>query len=259
MKKYILYGFVLYAAFSMYSFSTGFGNPATGAPGESGASCGQGGCHASGAFSPELSFTMTDSNGNLVTTYDPGSQYQISIKVNHTGLPSGYGFQMVCLDGDGEPANSFVDLPSGVQEIDRLDRQYVGHSTPSPVDSITVTWIASQSTEHTFYAGANAVNGNSSPTGDGSAQGSFTVTQNSSSTTELATFNLQVFPNPTTDIINVPTEIAVKEMQLFDLTGKNIQSSNTNSMNIAQLESGQYLIRVLDTENKTYSEQIQKI
>jgi len=261
MKKYILLGFVIYTALSMFSFSTGFGVPATGAPGESGASCGQGGCHASGTFSPELSFTLTDGAGEAVTNYVAGQEYTISLKINHTGLPSGYGFQMVCLDASENSVSTFSDLPAGVQERMALDRQYIEQASPSPVDSIPLKWTAPDNGQGpvTFYAIGNAVDGNSSPTGDGAARGTFTVDENVLSTNDLADIKLKVFPNPSYDVINVPVEIKVKEMQLLDISGKTIQTTSSNSMNVANLESGQYLIKVLDNNNKIYTEQIQKI
>jgi len=263
MKKTILYIFTLYAAFCMLSFSGGFGNPATGAPGEAGASCGQAGCHAAGQFSVNLDVFMIDSDGNHVAEYMPGETYTVSLKINHSGLPVGYGFQMVCLEDAGNMAiDNFSDLPSGTQELAFLDRKYVSHSERLPTDSIPLTWTApaAETGSVTFYAGANAVNGNGSPVGDGSATGSFSFTEaQESSTSDIQSIDLDIYPNPTTDILTIPSTIVVKELNVVDLQGSNLKTSYSNSINISELTNGNYVVRVKDKNGQRYSELIQKI
>lgn len=263
MKKTILYILTLYAALSMYSFSGGFGNPATGAPGESGASCGQAGCHAAGAFSVALDVTMADSDGNLVEEYLPGETYTIGLKINHSGLPTGYGFQMVCLQDEGNAAiNNFSDLPNGTKVLTALEREYISHAQRLALDSIPLTWTApeKETGSITFYAGANAVNGNGSPAGDGSATGSFTFAEAlGSSTSDIDKLDLDIYPNPTTDIITIPGNILVKELDVVSLQGVTVKSSKSNSISIAELTNGNYVVRVLDRTGQRYSELIQKI
>ncbi len=260
MKKVIFYAFAAFAALTLISNSTGYRFPATGAPGEDGTSCAQSGCHNGGTFAPELSFSLTDAEGDLVNSYTAGDEYTVSIKINSTGLPGGYGFQMVSLSSNDEPVNNFINLPSTIQEVNRLERQYITHTSTFFTDSISVQWVAPEAGQEsvTFYAIGNAVNTNGRPGGDAAGRGTFTVTENLSSTNDISELELNIFPNPTQDVITVPNTIAVKELNVYDLNGKLIRTTAANSINISDAESGNYLIKVLDRNNTIYTEQIQK-
>ena len=76
---------------------------------------------------------------------------------------------------------------------------------------------------------------------------------------ELASFNAQVFPNPTSGILNVRLEDEVKEytMEILDVTGKLMHKSNENQrlveMDMTSYASGQYFIRLFNLNEKTMS------
>lgn len=261
MKKVIFYAFAAFAALTLISNASGYRFPATGAPGEDGTSCAQAGCHNGGTFAPELSFSLTDSNGDLVNSYTAGDEYTVSMKISSTGLPGGYGFQMVSLNAADEPVNNFINLPSTMQEITRLERQYITHTGIFFTDSISIEWVAPDAGQEsvTFYAIGNAVDANGRNSGDAAGRGTFTISENLSSTNELTELELNIFPNPTQDVISIPNNIVVKEVHLYELSGKLIRTGTTNSMNISDVESGNYLIKVIDRSNTIYTEQVQKI
>lgn len=266
MKKFLLVFTIFAAVLSMTSFQSGYGsgsgNGVTGAPGESGATCGRAGCHASGAFSPSVSVTLTDSDGESVSEYIPDMTYTVSLKINTTGLPGGYGFQMVCLDDTEEmPVNTFSDFPQDVGETTINGRQYVEQFRRLPVDSIAMTWTAPSASTGavTFYAVGNAVNSNGGPQGDGVATGSFTFTEGEeSSTSDIQDLELGVFPNPTEDYLNVPNTIQVATMEVMSMDGKLQRTAVSNQVNISDLVSGTYLVSVIDRGNKQYRQIIQK-
>ncbi len=262
MKKTLLLLSVLYAAFSMFSFSGGFGSPATGAPGENGTTCGQGGCHSAGQFDVELNLSMIDSNGESVEEFIAGETYTVALKVDHTGLPSGYGFQMVCLTEDGDqPINNFSDLPDNVKETMRMNRQYVEHSSRLPVDSIPITWTApaAETGSVTFYASGNAVNGNGTSSGDGANVGSFTFMElMDSSSEEISAPTIDIFPNPTTDYIYTETDKQISEMTVLDMQGKIMTRTTKDKVDVSALANGQYILKIQTIDGQQHSKKIQK-
>ena len=54
-----------------------------------------------------------------------------------------------------------------------------------------------------------------------------------------------VYPNPTTDLLNISTDEILEEYQVFDTTGKEVLKGRfeTNRMNVAQLQSGIYILK----------------
>ncbi len=62
---------------------------------------------------------------------------------------------------------------------------------------------------------------------------------------------INVFPNPTNDIININSkEINVRKIEIYDILGARLRSyteDNINLINISDLESGMYLLKMYDT------------
>ena len=86
---------------------------------------------------------------------------------------------------------------------------------------------------------------------------------NSLNTATLAneTFNAKqfdVFPNPTTGIININSDVAVS-VSIVDVTGKVVFTANNitkeNSINLSGLQKGMYLAKIT-TANATTTEKI---
>ncbi len=156
----------------------------TGAPGESGLTCGT--CHVGGAFTTVEALgvfevgTMTP-----VTTYVPGTTYDVSFGITATtGTPSGYGFQMTALDAANADAGTFQNLGANVQMAAAANvggRTYVEHGGGTSASGVfMMQWVAptAGTGDVTFYYAGNAVDGTGTTGNDvGSAGGSITITE----------------------------------------------------------------------------------
>ncbi|MGJ8591148.1 MAG: T9SS type A sorting domain-containing protein [Aquaticitalea sp.] len=73
--------------------------------------------------------------------------------------------------------------------------------------------------------------------------------------------SISIFPNPATNVINIelPSNVEISEATIYSLTGqKLLEFSNTNKIDISNLSSGMYLLRMKDTENNSITKQIIK-
>ena len=220
--------------------------PATTAPGESGQFCGSTGCHSSGNFFPELEIQVFDLEGREIDRYVSGENYTVSLVINHVGFPSRYGFQIVSLKNeDTSVINNFVNIPDFIHEIELLGRQYVEHDFPLPFDSIPLSWIGPEkgTGDITFYAAANAVNGNGSPTGDGSDTTRLILKEAEGSSTEESMLStISIFPNPAQNLISINAENDFGSIRIFDLNGRVHIESNNAQIDISGLTKGIYFI-----------------
>jgi hypothetical protein len=125
-------------------------------------------CHSNINFSPNLMVGLYDGE-TQVDKYDPGKEYTLRYELMNSGSPAGFGFQTVALNSNDESAGSFSDLPDGFRMIELNNATYVEHESPRPVNSFEVKWTAPQEGGETItvYTGSVAINGNSSPSGDG--------------------------------------------------------------------------------------------
>lgn len=64
------------------------------------------------------------------------------------------------------------------------------------------------------------------------------------SVNDLFATDLAVYPNPTNSIVNVSSKYDITKIEVFNLLGKNVLTSNENKVNISSLSKGIYLIKV---------------
>ena len=179
-KKFVLFTIILSTIFSL-QYASGpaslVGQAYTGAPGESGTLCGS--CHSAGAFgTPSTALSITDAMGMPVTSYTPGTTYQIALTaIAGTGSPAGYGFQLTVLDGANNDVANFSN-PSSNAKISTAaaiagGRTYAEHNGVSPTSTFTFDWVAPAATtgDLTFYYNVNLVNGNGGTSGDSGGNG----------------------------------------------------------------------------------------
>lgn len=92
----------------------------------------------------------------------------------------------------------------------------------------------------TFYWSVKAI--------DASAVNSTLSTEqvySSLSTTDIAKKNIKIYPNPTSDVVNIQANQAVVKVNVYNLAGQQVFSrANTSSFNIQSLNKGVYLIEV---------------
>ncbi|MGA9212427.1 T9SS type A sorting domain-containing protein [Kaistella sp.] len=69
-------------------------------------------------------------------------------------------------------------------------------------------------------------------------------------TGETKTFVTTLYPNPTSDILNIETQQNISKIEIFDMTGKLLKTTNgkDKKVSVSQLTKGMYLIK-LYTEN----------
>ncbi len=71
--------------------------------------------------------------------------------------------------------------------------------------------------------------------------------------TKSATNNLRVYPNPSTDVLNISSTSAIESLKLYNMNGQEIECSlhNGNSIATSSLETGLYILH-LNTSTDTY-------
>ena len=73
---------------------------------------------------------------------------------------------------------------------------------------------------------------------------------------ETLGYELNVYPNPTTGIISVNAE-NLQSVEVMDLTGRTVMTSNENTFNMGSLANGVYMLRI-NTANGTAMQKVVK-
>ena len=76
---------------------------------------------------------------------------------------------------------------------------------------------------------------------------------NTTELTENKTIN--IYPNPVEDVLTLQSDQSIKEILLFDFTGKKIELTgfNLNELNVSLLQPGIYIIQLKTIENEYLS------
>lgn len=220
----------------------------TGAPGDvfqggNAKTCGVNGCHNNGAFAPvtvTVSLLESDTSTTSLTQYIPGKQYIARVRVTTgSGAPKGYGFQMIAIrNRDSIPANGFTDASTtNNYRLKTLtgNRMYAEHPTMSTTNTFDVLWKgpAAGSGSITFYAAGNAVNDNTSNTGDGATTTKFTVTEGTiSGTNDLnqEVSGMRISPNPVLATGQLMFDLSTngaRRILVYDLAGRIVWENNS--------------------------------
>ena len=79
------------------------------------------------------------------------------------------------------------------------------------------------------------------------AEATVTVEDSTLSTNEFENANVSLYPNPATSQITIEaTGIKITEVSIYDLTGKIVKTSENSQINVSNLPSGVYLVRLTD-------------
>ena len=158
MKKNLIFVFfgsgILWYLFSAHNSGAAFGGlgDQTGSP-LSVSNCAS--CHNGGNFSPLVTVTLTDSNGQVVNGYKPGASYTLEINVTAgSGNPIGYGVQAVALDNTNQNAGTFDSIYTANTRITNYNnRQYLEQDGFKQDGTFSVKWTAPRylSFNVTFY------------------------------------------------------------------------------------------------------------
>ena len=63
--------------------------------------------------------------------------------------------------------------------------------------------------------------------------------------------SLSIYPNPVNDILNIETDNLIEKIEILDLSGKLIATEFYHQINVAQLTSGIYFIKVVTSEGNS--------
>ena len=144
-------------------------------------------------------------------------------------------------NGIGEPGTSFT-LNFGTTDVSEftLNDFSIGDSLPGLLNNTLYQWRI------------DAINCSGTTIGD---VWSFTTGETLSiNTNEIE--QIKVYPNPTTDILNIKTSLEINRIEIYDLLGKNIKSYtkvSNSAIDISQLETGLYLVKVYSKDkSKTF-------
>ena len=83
-------------------------------------------------------------------------------------------------------------------------------------------------------------------------------TSNTLSSQNFNPNNLEVslYPNPANDILNIETALDIKSVEVYNIQGQKVMSSNQKQINVADLAAGMYMVRIEDAENNVATKKI---
>jgi hypothetical protein len=204
-------------------------------------------------------------NGTPVTKYQVGKTYRILFTgiVPSTSLTK-FGFQIsvvkasntsqqagtLATGGHASTALRTVASPNLIEHTTPLSGNIVGSTT---VDTVSFLWTPGSSMGTVrFYGIMNAVNNNGSTTGD---MPNATTADFAEATTGIAGVSqslIGIYPNPASNVLNVPVKAGSAEINVTDATGRKVQGaqfagSNARevSLNVSNLPAGQYFLQVI--------------
>lgn len=85
-------------------------------------------------------------------------------------------------------------------------------------------------------------------------------TTNTLSSQDFIQNNLKVglYPNPVDDVLNIESDTELKSVEIYNMQGREIQVSNQKQINVSDLASGIYMVRIQDKENGIVTKKIIK-
>ncbi len=57
-------------------------------------------------------------------------------------------------------------------------------------------------------------------------------------------YNIEIYPNPTSELISITTSQAVNKIELYDLTGRLLNTTNYLTLDFSKLTVGQYILKI---------------
>lgn len=224
------------------------GEAVTMAPGENGRTCGTSNCHDDGQFGPSISVELIDESGEVSEVYKPSLEYTARITIGTTSAASGYGFQMVAVNGDGNGSGDWGAIPSGTQTVTFDGNSYVEHAEPLANPVIEIPWTAPASDEGdvSIYISAIAINGNGSPSGDGATNSNFTFAYDGpSSINNHVSSSLKLFPNPVADRLSIENNSSDR-FDIYNAQGQLVREGiiENSQIDVSFLTEGIYFLQV---------------
>lgn len=240
----------------------------TGAPGEGNCT----GCHAGSTLDgTSENVLIVTSGGNVVTDYIPGATHQVSLTMSSN--PPKKGFQAIVLDSNNDMMGDF-NAGSGTSISSQGSKKYANHTSSSNTNATTTwtwDWIAPASAvgPATFYVASNSANGNGNTSGD-----AIYLSQHSLGAPFGDIEEHELISNFMLNYSSLDRKLnlsfgSIKTGKLFmnivDLNGKSVYSSNLGFSNIGQndikvsidndFNSGVYIVNMF-IDNLPFSKKI---
>ena len=69
---------------------------------------------------------------------------------------------------------------------------------------------------------------------------------------------VKLYPNPVRDILNIEIEKDIKSIEIYNIQGQKVLSSNQKQINVSDLAAGMYMVRIQDTDNNIATKKVNK-
>ncbi len=232
------------------SNSGGYSSGRSGSPGD-GNTCAE--CHSGGSFGASVAITSNIPVGG----YALNTSYNITVTLTSSPNSTKSGFQITSEKSGGTKVGTFAgNTSTGTQGIN--SSKGVTHtSTGNSQKTWTFSWISPSNNEGTvtFYAASVASNNSGNFNGDQVVTTSTAANVLSNDSFGLTTFKL--FPNPTTDLINIelPQGYSQATVQVVDVMGRTVLNTKitetTTSINVESLPAGTYILNLISDDAST--------
>jgi hypothetical protein len=68
--------------------------------------------------------------------------------------------------------------------------------------------------------------------------------------------DVKLYPNPVRDILNIEIESDIQSIEIYNIQGQKVLSSNQKQINVSDLAAGMYMVRIQDTDNNIATKKI---
>lgn len=81
---------------------------------------------------------------------------------------------------------------------------------------------------------------------------------NTLSSQDFSQNNLEVklYPNPVNDVLNIETVLEIKSIEICNIQGQKVLESNQKQINVSNLASGMYMVKIQDVENNSVTKKV---
>jgi alpha-tubulin suppressor-like RCC1 family protein len=68
--------------------------------------------------------------------------------------------------------------------------------------------------------------------------------------------DFKVFPNPVRDVLNIETDLDIQSVEIYNIQGQKVLSSNQKQINVSDLAAGIYMVQIQDIENNIATKKV---
>ncbi len=252
MKNKYLLVFLL-PVLVLMSYSGGAPSGYTGSPGDNNQTCAA--CHSPGnSLYPNIVISGIPTSGYVL-----GHTYNVRLQVSNTSNPK-TGFQITIENSSNQKLGGFSPLNANTQSSQ--GGNYITHTLQgSDLKDWIFYWTApstSQGDVKLYYA-INFANGNGNSTGDYIFHDNITIHEDTSaSISESNDGNIEIYPNPTQNYINIKSDIKIDNIYIYNVSGQKINTEiKNNKIDISKLTKGNYVLKLV-SNGKILSKQFIK-